>query len=170
MIYKNTPKPKNTYAKILALVCILTGAALFILANVGIFPAPAVPQLVGLIFITVSIYTASAFLLRQYTFSLDLNTSGERDGIDFIVTERKGKRDVTVCRFGIDDIVAVREVNAQNKKQVNAEREKMKRYTYDTAFIAPRRIELICKLDDDDFSILVTYDEQLLAELKKLGK
>ena len=167
MIYKNTPKPKNTYAKILAAASLLLGAALFILANVNIIEKPALLQLFGIIFFTVSIYVASLFLLRQYTFSIDINTQSESDELDFIITERKGNRDITVCRIGLDDIVLAREVNTQNKKQVNDERKKMKRYTYDTSFIAPCRIELVCKLDEEELSILVTYDEQLLAALNK---
>ena len=165
MIYKNTPKPKNTYAKILALVSLLLGAGLFVVSNLKIFDSPALPQFFGIAFITVSIYVASVYLLRQYTFSIDLNPASEEDELDFIITERKGNRDVTVCRIGIDDIVTAREVNPQNKKQVAAERKKMKRYVYDTTFIAPRRIELICKLDEDDYSILITFDEQLLTKL-----
>ena len=167
MIYQNTPNPKNTYAKILALVSLLLGAGLFIVSNLNILDAPAVPQLFGLILITVSIFVASLYLIRQYTFSIDLNPTSETDELDFIIAERKGKRDVTVCRIGINDIVAAREVNAQNKKQIAEERKKMKRYVYDTTFIAPRRIELICKLDEDDYSILITFDEQLLEILNK---
>ena len=85
----------------------------------------------------------------------------------YIITERKGNRNITVCRVGLKDIVTVREVNSANKSQVNAERKNMARYTYDTSFIAPRRIELICKIGEDDLSVLVTYDEQLLTALNK---
>ena len=166
-MYKITPNPKNTYAKILALISLLMGAGLFIIANLDIVDYPAVPQLFGIIFLTTSIYVASLFLLRRYTYSIDLNTASENDELDFIISERKGNRDVTVCRVGLNDIVAAREVNAQNKKQVNDERKNMKRYTYDASFIAPRRIEVICRLDEDDFSILIAYDEQLLSELNK---
>lgn len=165
MIYQNTPNPKNTYAKILALVSLLLGAGLFIVSNLNILDAPAVPQLFGLILITVSIFVASLYLIRQYTFSIDLNPTSETDELDFIITERKGKRDVTVCRIGISDMKMGREVNAQNKKRVAEERKKMKRYTYDTTFLPSKRIELVFKIDEEFYSLLVTYDEFLLEDI-----
>ena len=166
-MYKTTPNPKNTYAKILSLISLLLGAGLFIFANLDAVDYPAVPQLLGIIFLTSAIYVASLFLLRRYTYSIDINTASENDELDFIISERKGNRDITVCRIGLKDIVAAREVNAQNKKAVKNERKKMARYTYDVSFIAPRRIELICKIGEDDLSVLVTYDEQLLSELNR---
>ena len=168
MIYKNTPKPKNTYAKILAASSLLIGAALFILANLNIIDKPALLQLVGIILFTIAIYIASLFLLRQYTFSIDIDPNSETNELDFVITERKGNRNITVCRVGLKDVIIAREVNQQNKKEVKEARKKMARYTYDVSFIAPRRIELICKIGEDDLSILVTYDEQLLSELNKL--
>ena len=164
-MFKITPTPKNTYAKILSLSSLLLGAGLFIFANLDGVDYPVIPQLLGLILLTVSIYTASVFLLRRYTFSIDINTSSNDNELDLIIFERKGNREISVCRVGLKDIVAVREVNAQNKNQIKDDRKKMKCYTYDVSFIAPRRIEIICRLNDDDFSILITYDEQLLAAL-----
>ena len=166
-MYKNTPKPKNTYAKIVSLVSLILGAALFAMSNAKIIAAPAVAQLFGLLLLTVSIYVASVFLLRQYTFTIEENPSSQERELDFTVTERKNNRDITVCRIGLDEIVLAREVNAQNKKTVAAERKSMKRYTYDTAFIAAKKIEIVCKCDDDDISLLVTFDEQLLNLLKQ---
>ncbi|MBE6535275.1 MAG: hypothetical protein E7677_01450 [Ruminococcaceae bacterium] len=138
-MYKNTPKPKNTYAKIVSLVSLLLGSALFVMSNSGMIAAPAIAQLLGLFLMTAAIYIASVFLLRQYTFEVDENPSGEERELDFTITERKGNRDITVCRIGLDEIIMAREVNAQNKNQVSAERKKMKRYAYDTTFIAAKK-------------------------------
>lgn len=164
-MYSNTPKPKNTYAKIVSLICLLMGAALFVLANTKLFDSPALLQLAGIVLMTAAIYIASVYLLRQYSFSVEQNPSSEQKELDFVIMERRGKREIAVCRIGLDEIVEAREVNKQNKKQITENRRKMQRYTYDTTFIAPRRIELLCKYDDADISILVTYDEKLLTLL-----
>lgn len=166
-MFKITPTPKNTYAKILCFVCLLLGAGLFIFANLDGVSYPAIPQLLGVISFTVSIYTASVYLLRQYTFSIDLNPAGDNNELDLVIIEHKGKREITVCRIGLDEMISVREVNAQNKKQIKAQRKKAKCYTYDTSFIAHRRIEILCRLEDEDFSIFTTYDEHLFAALNK---
>lgn len=166
-MFRITPTPKNTYAKTLCTVCLFLGAALFVFAGTDGVDFPILPQFLGMISLTVSIYIASLYLLRQYTFSIDLNPASENNELDLVILEHKGKREITVCRIGIGDIVSVREVSAQNKKQVMAERKKLKCYTYDTSFIAPRRIEVNCHLGDEDFSILITYDEQLLMSLKR---
>ncbi len=169
-MYKNTPKPKNTYAKIVALVSLILGALLFIMANSNIIAAPAIAQILGLLLVTLSIYIASVFLLRQYTFSVEPNPSSDERELDFTITERKGNRDITVCRIGLDEIVLAREVNPQNKKIVNTERKKMKRYAYDTSFFAPKQIEIVSKFDGEDISILITYDEELLKILSNIKK
>jgi hypothetical protein len=164
-MYKMTPRLKNTYAKIVSLVSLILGATLFVVSNMENVLYPAIAQLFGLILLTASIYIASVFLLRQYTFAIDQNPNGDKGELDFTITERKGNRDITVCRIGLDEITSAREVNGKNKKAVESERKKMQRYTYDTSFIPARRIEIICRFDDNDLSILVTFDEQLLKIL-----
>jgi hypothetical protein len=41
----------------------------------------------------------------------------------------------------------------------------MKRYTYDTTFLPSKRIELVFKIDEEFYSLLVTYDEFLLEDI-----
>jgi len=166
-MYKNTPKPKNTYAKIVSLVSLILGSVLFVVSNSKGVAAPAVAQLFGILLMTAAIYIASVFLLHQYTFAIEQNPSGDDGELDFIITERKGNRDITVCRIGLDEITSVREVNTQNKKAVAKERKNMKRYLYDTTFIPVRRIEIVCSFDGEDISILATFDEQLLRMLSR---
>lgn len=159
-MYRNTPKYKNTAAKITALVCLLSGGALFCFANAGIIVLPSIAQLLGIILIAVAIYIASVYLLRAYTFIIEENNE---DSYDFIITEKKGGRDIKVVHFAISDITSVREVNPSNKHQIQAERKSKKRYTYNTLFAANRFIELCASLDDEEYSVFVAYDEKLLA-------
>lgn len=167
-LYKKTAKPKNTAGKITALLCLLSGAALFILA--GNLPDlfPSLIQVAGVILIGISIFIASSYLLREYTFSVtpgkDFSNeeSDYSDRFDFIVTERKYNRDVKVCHFGMSDVTSVRVVDPKNKKAISAERKNMRRYTYNTEFAASRHIEVRAQLDGEEFSIFITYDEELL--------
>lgn len=167
-LYKKTAKPKNTAGRITALLCLLSGAALFILA--GNLPDffPSLIQVAGVILIGISIFIASSYLLREYTFSIapgrDFSNeeSDYSEKFDFIITEKKNNRDIKVCHFGMDDVTLVRVVDPKNKKAVSAERKNMKSYTYNTEFAASRHIEVRAQLDGEEFSILVTYDEELL--------
>lgn len=170
-LYKKTIQPKNRAGKITALLCLLCGGATFVLAN-GFFPYPAVAQSIGVILICVSVYIATAYLLREYTFSVtQSNNFSDEDSsfsekFDFIIFEKKNNRDIKVCHFGIKDLTLVREVNPKNKKEISTQRKNMKRYTYNTEFAASRMIEVQAKLDDENFSILVSYDEELLRVLQ----
>ena len=170
-LYKKTIQPKNRVGKITALLCLLCGGATFVLAN-GFFPFPAVAQSLGVILICVSVYIATAYLLREYTFSVTQNGKfSDEDAdlaekFDFIIFERKNNKDIKVCHFGVKDLTLVREVNPKNKKEISAARKGMSRYTYNTEFAASRLIEVRASLDSEDFSILISYDEELLRVLQ----
>ena len=169
-MYRNTPAPKNTYAKIASLVCLLLGLALLAFASLELVDYPALPQTLGIFSLTASVYIATGFLLRRYTFSVEQNPQSEIGELDFCIVENKGKREITVCRIGVDEIVLAREVNKNNKKSVANERKNMKRYTYDVTFAPPRRLEIVCRYDEEDFSILVTYDEGLISAINTAKK
>ena len=170
-LYKKTPTPQNSAGKLTALLCLICGAALFILA--GQFPIffPSLIQLFGVILIGISIYIASAYLLKEYTFAV-VQTSAEEDAgyaerFDFIITEKKYGKDIKVCHFSMKDINLVQTVTPNNKKIISKERQNMKRYTYNTLFAASRYIELRAHLDGDDFSIFIAYDDEFLCILTK---
>ena len=170
---KRTPEPKNTAAKISALVTLLAGAVLFSTANAGVIAMPWLAQMLGMLFIAFSIYVAVAYLLRRYTFIIE--PLADREGehteqkCDFVITERKNKSELTVCRISIDEIEFFREVDPKNKKKIKAERKRKKRYTYDVTFAPSRQIELSVLCQDEELSILITYDERLVSTLVALG-
>ena len=62
----------------------------------------------------------------------------------------------------MSDVRLVRVVDPTNKKQISAERKNMKRFTYDTDFASSRRIEIVANISDEDYSILISYNEELL--------
>lgn len=170
-LYKKTAQPKNTAGKITALLCLICGAALFIMAN-GYIPFPSIAQAAGVILIGISIFIASVYLLREYTFSVTQSSrfsdedASYSEKFDLIITERKNNKDVKVCHFGMNDVTLVRTVDPKNKKQISSERKNMHRYTYNTEFAAGRMIEVQATLDSEEYSIFVTYDEDLLRVLQ----
>ena len=174
-MYKNKPEPKNRAAKASALMTLIGGMLLFVLSNSGAIPLPWLAQTVAVIFLTFSIYVAAAYLLKRYTFIVDRKPQIDGDGgdCDFIITEQKGNRDIKVCHVSVNDIVFIREVNSTNKKEVNQDRKKKKRYTYDTQFWASRRLEIAINYTDSEpeehISLLVTFDEKLINVLLAAG-
>lgn len=165
-MYENTPKLRNKAAKLTALLCLLSGAALFMLSTADLISLPWLAQISGIILITAAIYIASVHLLRQYTFIIERSNIENHDGYDFVISEKKNNRDVTVCRLGTDEIISVRVVTSQNKRAVEKERKNMSRYMYDTRFAPSRQIEIVSIYDEQKLSILITYDDELLKILQ----
>ena len=170
-LYKKIIKPKNTAAKVTSLLTLLSGAFLWIAS--GIIPFPAIPQTCAVILIAVSIYVASAYLLREYSYEIaDNYKDGEtdkKDRYDFRITELKGNRSVKVCHIEMSDLTAVKEITPQNAKETRAARKKMRRYSYNTQFAASRRIEIQARVCDEEISILLPYDDELISVFKNLG-
>lgn len=174
-MFKKPIKHKNTSAKISALLCLICGAALFILAGNGLVAIPVIAQAISIILIVAAIYIASAYLLREYTYSIEPNTRGNEDEeaksqYDFIITERKSNKQVKVCHIEMNDVTLINVIDPKNRKKIRSERKNMKRYTYDTRFAASRQIEIRATIDEEEYSITVSYDDELLDAFKKLGK
>ena len=175
-LYEKTSRPKNRAGKITALLLLLCGAALFIIAGATLEQYYAPIQALGVIMIGISVYIAVAYLLKEYTFSV---TQGKNfhdedaeysDKFDFIITERKSNRTIKVCHFAMSDITGVRIVDPKNKKQIMAERQGTQRYTYNNEFAASRLIELKAELDGEKYSLLLTFDEELFRVIDSLLK
>jgi hypothetical protein len=148
------------------------GAALLFISN-GNIAYPVLAQVLAILLLTFSVYVAIAFLLREYTYSIEPNKHIVKDDsmseqYDFIITEAKGKRNVKVCHIEISDIKFIRVVDPTNRKQIKSERKNMKRFTYDTDFAASRQIELVAEIDGEDYSIIFSYDEELLRVFKNI--
>ncbi len=175
-MFKKTIEPKNRAAKVSALLTLLGGAFMFIMANGGNIPLPWLAQLIGIVLLTFSIYVASAYLFKQYAVVIESMSGAAEDGegaYDLIVYEfgsskyRKGDR--KVCHVSVKHIEFIRVVTAENKKEVARERRKLDKYTYDTQFAPSRRIEVVIKNGGEEASMLLTYDEEILNALLATG-
>ena len=175
-MFKKRIAPKNRAAKISALLTLLGGAFMFIMANGGNIPLPWLAQLIGIALLTFSIYVASAYLFRQYSVVIEPMSGATEDGegtYDFLVYEIDGRKhqrgDRKVCHVSVRHIEFIRVVTAENKKEVARERAKLDKYTYDSQFAPSRRIEVVIKNGREEASMLLTYDEELLRALVAVG-
>ena len=168
-LYKKTVSPKNTAAKITALACLILGAFLWIVS--GHAPMPSVFQSCSVILFVVSIYIASAYLLRVYSYEIAYNykENETEEGClyDLIICERKSNKYIKVCHIELSDVISVREVNPKNLKEVKSQRKSMKRYTYNTQFAASQKIEIVACIDGEYLSVLTYFDPELLNALQK---
>ena len=170
-IYQKKIHPKNTAAKITSALCLLCGAALLILAQSGYIAIPILAQLLGLVLLIASIYIASSYLLRNYTYSVQTNNR-EGDDLtlaelyDFVVYENKGKKSIKVCHIEMQDVTNIVKITSESKK--DGEIKDAKRFIYNTQFAANQKIEILANISGEDYSITVTYDEELFSVLQKI--
>ena len=170
-LYKKIITPKNTAAKVTSLLTLLSGLFLWIAASS--IPLPVIPQSCAFILFAVSIYVATAYLLREYSYEIAYNYKEDEENNkyrhDLIVTEHKGKRLIKVCHIELSDVTAVKEINPKNAKECKTQRKKMSRYTYNTQFAASRKIEVQATVSGEEISVLLTFDEELLSALRSFG-
>jgi len=170
-IYQKKIQPKNTAAKITSALCLLCGAALLILAQAGYIAIPILAQMLGIILWVASIYIASSYLLRNYTYSVEINSRARSnltisELYDFVVYENKGKKIVKVCHVEMRDVTNIIKTTPESKK--NGENKDVKRFIYNTQFAANQKIEILARISGEDYSITVTYDEELFSVLQKI--
>ena len=169
-LYKKTIKPKNTVGKISALLLLLSGGAAFAMANAGIIALPALAQTIGVITFTASIYIASAYLLREYTISVELrkdDSCGGEPKYEFRIDERRSKLTYTVCRMWLSEISSANAVDRKAQRKTSKEMKKAKKYLYDTTFAPIQRIAISACVDEEELLIFTTFDEDLLRVLKQ---
>ncbi|MBR4032524.1 MAG: hypothetical protein IKJ07_07310 [Clostridia bacterium] len=170
-IYKKKIQPKNTAAKITSALCLLCGAALLILAQAGYIAIPILAQMLGIILWVASIYIASSYLLRNYTYSVQINSIEDDDltlaeRYDLVIYENRGKKSVKVCHVEMRDVTNIIKTTPESKK--NGENKDVKRFIYNTQFAANQKIEILARISGEDYSITVTYDEELFSVLQKI--
>lgn len=171
-MFKKTPAPKNTVAKISALAALVVGLFVFVSARTDAIALPWLAQIIAIILLTFSLHVTTSYLLKRYTFIIESMSGAAKSGegaYDFIITQNTSNREIKVCHVSDKCIKYIRPVTPENKKTVSAERKKMQRYTYDITFAAPRKIEIVVENGGEEASMLVTYDEELLNALISIG-
>ena len=170
-MFSKTPKTKNGGAKIISLCCLIVGAFLFVVAGTGKIVLPLLAQILSILLFTASIYIASCYLLREYAFSVEKSNIEGEPVPDFVIYEKRGKRSITVCRLGIDEITHVEKVDKNNVKDVRTQRKSMRRYRYNVQFAEGCFTEI---RTNDNISVFFTFDEEfhdyLVKSVEKYSK
>ena len=160
---KKTLKTQNKKAKLTMLFLFIFGVTLFLIAPS--VPIEAALQIIGFIFVSLSVYIATAFVLKEYTVSIFF-PEGEIYP-DLAIYEFHGKRELKVCHIGLSDVVEMKIITPENAKAEKEKRKDLKRYRYNTFFDCKEFIELITK---DGVSVIMTYDEDIYKILKSYIK
>lgn len=109
-----SPRPSNNKARSLFLVFLIAAA---ILAAVYISPIPKFKGVVGvicLLFIVGAVYVYNRYMAMKYYYDVMLDTSGTPL---FIVRSVIGKRETTLCRVELSDIVSVKRLSGEERKK-----------------------------------------------------
>ena len=104
-MYSYAPNLKKQKEKLLSGALFALGIAVFLPTLHPKTPLPALFQLVSLLLLTAALSVFIRYLMRDYTYSVE--ASEKEDGIlDFVITERYGKRLSVVCRVAVNEVEA----------------------------------------------------------------
>ncbi len=106
------PKPSNNKAKYTCLACFITAAAALI---VTLF-IPSYKSIVGivcLVFLTAALFIYTKYLASEYLYDITFDSVGKAV---FVVRQRTGKRDSTMCRIDLSSIESVTEETKEQRR------------------------------------------------------
>ncbi len=157
-MYAYHPQFKKKKEKLLAWFLVAIGAILYITSQYPGAPIPGILQIVGICSLAGSILLVSMCILRSYSYEL---VEGEAGKTDFVITEHYSRRKTVVCRVGLDDIVSVKELDA------NWKREKETLYTYTGVLFDEKRHLVEMQAHGEHFFVIICADETLFKLLSK---
>ncbi len=157
-MYVYHPQFKKKKEKLLAWFLVALGVVLYITSQYPAAPVPGVIQILAVCCFAGSILVVSMYILRSYSYEL---IQGEEENIDFVITEHYSRRKTVVCRVGLNDLVSVRLLDS------NWKREKETVYTYTGVLFDEKRYLLEMNAHGEHFFVIICADETLLNLLAK---
>ena len=110
MLWSETPKHQNNLLRNLSAAFFGGGAICYLCALFT--PFPALAQTVA-----IALFCAAIFLVarhqEQYTYRLEPDAWGG-EGSDIVVTQKKNRQHITVCRLGVSDVRRIDVQTADN--------------------------------------------------------
>lgn len=153
---------QNVKAKLLAL--------LFLMLTVGAFvgsaftPYPSILQCVGLACLFPMIQIVARYMAVQYLYRLRPYEDGN---VDFeVYAYRGGSRMQLVCRVGLEEVVAVTPLSAENKKPPKG----VKRYGYQMDIAPEGAVVVSITNGDGDCELLLVPDAYIEEALREAAK
>ena len=167
-MYRKIPKTKKAASVFFVIVLLGVGLFLIFMGGIRLLPLPILAQFIGISCTVAAVFILSQRTLKDFTYEIatterdvseeEILRCGERAKYDFLVYERRGWRDIAVCRVGLDEVRSATEMNPANKKEFKRLDREKKRYTYDAQFAAWRRLRLQI---NDDTVVYLTFDREL---------
>ena len=163
MNHSEQPTRQNRVLPVLAAALLLCGALLFIASNY----LPSLPSLMQAL--AVSLLIVGILLVGQYQthfiYRIEPDVRGG-EGHDLVVIQRKGRREQTVCRLGVEDVREIEEQTPDNretiKKKYAAQKDTVHSYCVD---LLPERSQYL-RFDDGGDRVVIRL--QASAQLIEL--
>lgn len=137
--------------------CLFLATAVCLIGSALVPRYPVILQALGLIFLVPIIQITVRYMLSRYLYRLRVNENGEADFEIFLY--RGGKQMQLVCRIGLNEITAARELSEENRKPPH----KIKRYHYHPDMAPAKGLVLSVTNGDGDCEILISPDDYLTA-------
>ena len=160
MMVTFTPKRKVRVSGALSLSLMIAAVVIYALSTMDIFTARAILQLISVIFATAAIFILSKYVIMSFAYTVCENDNG---GYDLLVSQVSGKKNVTVCRISIEDIVEVKHIKCNDKIYKKA-------YNYSAELFA--RELLLLEINDAGsvFYVKLQTDEAFEDTIEKITK
>lgn len=155
-MYEYRPqKGNNTAGKVV--FCLFLAAAVCLIGSALVPRYPVILQALGVCLFIPIIQITVRFLLSRYLYRLCTTEDGRTDFEVYLY--RGGKQMQLVCRVGLDEITAARELTAENSTPPKG----IRRYHYHPDKSPSKGLVLSVTNGDGDCEVLISPDEYLTA-------
>ena len=156
-MYAYRPNFEKKKEKLLSLALALLGAVLYGSSQIPNAPFPGLIQVLGVGSFAGAILVVCMCVMRRYDYALEENEKGT---VDFIITEHYARRQMTVCRVALDDVIAVALYSREWKDSILKEKHKL--YSYTGVLFDEKRFILEMNAHGEHFYVIICADETLV--------
>ncbi len=162
-MYCYAPTFKKKKEKLICLLSVVAGLFLYLLPSfVPTLPMPGIFQILGIGCFVVMILVFSLCIAKHYTYSLE---EGEDGRLDFIITERYGRRITVVCRVSHAAVQSATPVTEENRKDFSQKRTGCPVYRYTGVLFGEERYFLKLEEADESFYVEICANHDLISYL-----
>lgn len=167
-MYEYNPGLTKKRERLISVILLLLGVALFAFSQIKGIPFPVIYQLLALAALTAFIILLSRYLMRRYTYRV-MPRSHTGDGMppDFVVTEYYGRRVTVVCRVSVNDVEEIIPITKENRREWKANQGGRFFYDYTSDLFSKNRFIIVVTDGEHRFTARILADETLLNLLKK---
>lgn len=167
-MYQYDPALPKRRERLISIVTLFLGLALFGFSKVNNVPFPVIYQMLGVASLTAFIFLIARYLMRRYVYQvMPRSHAGDGFAPDFVVTEYYGRRVSVVCRISLDDIEQIIPITKENRREWREKQTGKLFYDYTADLFSPNRYLLVVTDGEHRFTARILADETLLNYLKK---